>query len=57
MRLRLEYRISVHLTNMELTRYSIINNSLLQKSTNTNVVFSVHVYRIQYSKLIKVNEY
>ena len=55
MRLRLEYRISVHLTNMELTRYSI--NSLLQKSTNTNVVFSVHVYRIQYSKLIKVNEY
>ena len=36
MRLRLEYRISVHLTNMELTRYSIINNSLLQKSTNTN---------------------
>ena len=55
MRLRLEYRISVHLTNMELTRYSIIHCC---KSLQIQmVVFSVHVYRIQYSKLIKVNEY
>ena len=53
MRLRLEYRISVHLTNMELTRYIHCCKSLQIQM----VVFSVHVYRIQYSKLIKVNEY
>ena len=51
MRLRLEYRISVHLTNMELTRYSIIRGVAGRSFPGRQEVVALDNFWVAYKEL------